>query len=197
MQTKTARTFRIENDLLDALESISVKHGDITGHLETALRGYKPIKAILKGKPKQVITVPEGVNTVAWVEWEAYRRIDKKKTISPAAARKQFKLLQKYNNEQQQQIVDNSIQNDYQGLFDLKGVDHENRKQSSTRQLSAVERVNLEAEYRERDRQSREGHGQTMDTTIRDIRAPTCQPIRGVDPGELGVVIDGHYTRSN
>lgn len=197
MQTKTARTFRIENDLLDALESISVKHGDITGHLETALRGYKPIKAILKGKPKQIITVPEGVNMEAWVEWEAYRRVDKKKTITPTAARKQFKLLQKYNNEQQQQIIDNSIQNDYQGLFDLKGGPNERNPRPPTRQLSAIDRVNQQAELRERERQSREGHGQVVGTPIRDIRESACQPVRGNDTGELGLVIDGHYTRSN
>jgi hypothetical protein len=197
MQTKTARTFRIENELLDALESISVKHGDITSHLETALRGYKPIKAVLKGKPKQAIEVPEGVNMEAWSEWEIYRRVDKKKTITPAAARKQFKLLQSYNNEQQQQIVDNSIQNDYQGLFDLKGVSHENRKQSPSGQLSAVERVSAQAELRERDRKSRESYGQAMDTPIRDIRLSACQPIRSDNAGELGLVINGDYARSD
>ena len=118
---KTVRTFRIDNNLLDALEQISNEHGDITKHIEAALSAYKPIKCIMKAKPKEALEIPPDVNTEAWIEWEAYRRIDRGKTITKAAANKQFKLLEKYEPEQQQQIIDNSIQNDYQGLFPLKG----------------------------------------------------------------------------
>lgn len=71
-------------------------------------------------KPKNVIIIPEGINQPAWNEWIEYRK-SKKKTVSSAAAKKQFKLLTDYAFDVQQQIIDQSIQNDYQGLFAPKG----------------------------------------------------------------------------
>ena len=68
---------------------------------------------------KKEIVIPEGINIDSWTEWIEARKANKKK-VSEAAAKKQFKLLAKYTEEQQKQIIDNSIQNDYQGLFDLK-----------------------------------------------------------------------------
>ena len=64
-------------------------------------------------------TLPIGLNVAAWDEWCDYRKSVKKK-VSDFAARKQFNLLLKYSEAQQQEIIDHSIANDYQGLFDLK-----------------------------------------------------------------------------
>ena len=61
-----------------------------------------------------------GINPDAWLEWEEFRRVYKKKKITKCAARKQFKLLEQHDYQTQQQIIDNSIQNDYQGLFLVK-----------------------------------------------------------------------------
>ncbi len=66
------------------------------------------------------ILIPVGINASAWTEWVDYRKT-KKKTVSQAAATKQFKLLSTYSLADQQKIIDNSISNDYQGLFELKG----------------------------------------------------------------------------
>ncbi len=65
------------------------------------------------------IVIPEGINIESWNEWFTYRK-EKKKTVSQAAAKKQFNLLAKYTTEQQKLIIDTSIQNDYQGLFEPK-----------------------------------------------------------------------------
>ena len=74
----------------------------------------------IKHKPlTKEILIPDGINAVAWNEWVDYRKT-KKKVISQAAATKQFKLLTNYALDVQQQIINQSIQNDYQGLFDLK-----------------------------------------------------------------------------
>lgn len=195
---KTVRTFRIDNNLLDALEQISNEHGDITKHIEAALSAYKPIKCIMKAKPKEALEIPPEINLAAWTEWEAYRRIDKHKTITKAAANKQFKLLKEYDPEQQQQIIDNSIQNDYQGLFPLKGGSNAAyQKPNQVRRSSAVDRVKGAGDQRERARQDREGDGPPMAEACRDLRASVSQPVRGNDTGELGIVIEGSYTRSN
>jgi hypothetical protein len=117
---KTMLTARIQNDLFDALESVCTETKTKTYHTEKALSEYKPIKRILDGR-KTEIEVPLGINLKAWDEWAEYRRSEKKRPITKAAAKKQFNLLLRYTPSQQQVIIDNSIQNDYQGLFPLSG----------------------------------------------------------------------------
>ena len=64
-------------------------------------------------------TIPIDINIEAWNEWCEYRKATRK-AVSSFAAKKQFKLLERYSMEDQQAIIDNSIANDYQGLFELK-----------------------------------------------------------------------------
>ncbi|MHC4538113.1 MAG: hypothetical protein ACYS6K_29660 [Planctomycetota bacterium] len=118
---KAMLSARIQDDLFDALESISTESQNKTFHVEKALNLYQPIKKALK--PRKVeLEIPEGINLNAWNEWVDFRKNEKRKAVSKAAAKKQFKLLLGYTLEQQQQIIDSSIQNDYQGLFALKGA---------------------------------------------------------------------------
>lgn len=70
-------------------------------------------------KNQEPYIIPDGINLEAWQEWETYRK-SKKKKISKAAANKQFKLLLKHSPEIQADIINKSIQNDYQGLFEPK-----------------------------------------------------------------------------
>ena len=69
---------------------------------------------------KKEIEIPEGINLEAWSEWVAFRKDFKRKPVSVPAANKQFKLLLKYDAIGQQEIIDKSISNDYQGLFDIR-----------------------------------------------------------------------------
>ena len=69
----------------------------------------------LKFNPATAAT--EKTNITAWTEWIDYRE-SKGKKISEAAAKKQVKFLANYPANVQQQIVDKSITNDYQGLFE-------------------------------------------------------------------------------
>ncbi|MDB4261554.1 hypothetical protein N9878_01670 [bacterium] len=80
----------------------------------------KNVKNVENEKNVNKLIVPVGINSAAWTEWVDYRKT-KKKTVSQAAATKQFKLLSTYSLADQQKIIDNSISNDYQGLFELKG----------------------------------------------------------------------------
>lgn len=69
------------------------------------------------------IAPPDFINPMAWDEWVKFRR-EKKKPISKTAAEKQFKFLSDYDFETQKSIVEESIKNDYQGLFPPKGGSH-------------------------------------------------------------------------
>jgi len=72
-----------------------------------------------KESKKENIIIPSGINLNSWSEWIAFRK-SKKKNVSELAAKKQFELLAKYPESVQKQIIDNSITNDYQGLFEPK-----------------------------------------------------------------------------
>lgn len=68
---------------------------------------------------KKEIVIPDGINSDSFNEWLEFRK-EKKKPVSLIAANKQFTLLAKYNKEIQKQIIDSSITNDWQGLFEPK-----------------------------------------------------------------------------
>ena len=144
------------------------------------------------------ILIPVGINAVAWNEWIAYRQ-SKKKKVSKAAAAKQFKLLANHALDVQQQIINQSIQNDYQGLFEPKGNSNGSYQQTNqpSRKLSVVERTKLANEERERARQAREGYGSPLAEASGNIRPPIEQPIRGDNSRELGTVIDGSFSRAD
>lgn len=74
---------------------------------------------------KEMIQIPIGLNTKAWDEWVDYRKKVRRKPVSAFAANRQFKMLLKYSEEDQQKIIDHSMDNDYQGLFELKGGQNE------------------------------------------------------------------------
>jgi len=150
-------------------------------------------------KDKNVIIIPDGINQPAWNEWVAYRN-SKKKTVSQVAAKKQFKLLANYAFEVQQQIIDQSIQNDYQGLFEPKGNTNEvNQRSNQPRKSSVVDRVHARANEREQARRAEERalDGQVVGEASGSLRPPAQQPVRGDNTPELGRVIDGNYTRTD
>lgn len=55
-----------------------------------------------------------------WQEWEEFRR-KKGKPISEIAAKRQIKMLKELSALEIIEVIDNSIANDYQGLFPPKG----------------------------------------------------------------------------
>lgn len=144
------------------------------------------------------ILIPVGINAVAWNEWIAYRQ-SKKKKVSKAAAAKQFKLLANHALDVQQEIINQSIQNDYQGLFEPKGNSNGSYQQANqpNRKLSVVERTKLANEERERARQARAGYGSTLAAATGNLRPPVEQPIRCDNSRELGSVIDGSFSRAD
>lgn len=79
-------------------------------------------------KPAQMPQVA-GLDVEAWVRWEKYRR-EIRKPIKPASLLAAQRQLAGYG-EFQSQVVEQSIANGYQGLFELKG--NGNGKNGSSR----------------------------------------------------------------
>jgi uncharacterized protein YdaU (DUF1376 family) len=80
-------------------------------------------------------------------------------------------------------------------------VHHETSRQSN-KPISAVDKVRVANEQRERERQIKygptgEGMGQALAATNGNIRSPASESIRGYDAGELGTVIDGDFSRAD
>jgi hypothetical protein len=74
------------------------------------------------------------IKVKGWDEWVSYRT-EIKKQMTPATVKKQIKFLEKFSPDQQQIIIDQSIQNGWAGLFEPKG--HGNGQQHK----SAIETV--------------------------------------------------------
>lgn len=77
------------------------------------------------------------LNFRAWGEW-CSKRSSMKKPISQKAAKSQIDMLCKYDIDTQREIINKSIQNDYQGLFEPKET------VSGKPRLSLAERTELE-----------------------------------------------------
>lgn len=110
--------------------------GQASGTQRAATKNVKNEKNEIKE-----ILIPIGINAPAWSEWVEYRK-SKKKVVSQKAATKQFGLLLKYSDFEQQQIINSSISNDYQGLFEPKVSPPSRQYQTTT------------------------GHGNTRDTPL-------------------------------
>jgi uncharacterized protein YdaU (DUF1376 family) len=161
---------------------------------------HKPLTTNHKPLNKEIL-IPDGINELAWKEWVDYRK-SKRKPISQAAAKKQFKLLSNYAFDLQKQIIDQSIQNDYQGLFELKGNSNAANQPGRTtagRKLSVVERTRQRNAEREQARRAEERalDGSTVGEATGNVWSPVEQPVRGDDTGELGTVIEGSCTTTD
>ena len=96
-----------------------------------------------ESKPKEKFDASEvdyiGLNRSAWLEWCEYRK-SKRKAISKAAAKKQVETLMSFDEEVQKKMIDQSIANDYQGIFELKAGFNSNGVQFKTAQEKRAER---------------------------------------------------------
>jgi hypothetical protein len=83
------------------------------------------------------------INEEAWAEWIDWRHKEKRKKVTPTAAKKQRKMLSQYNPVIQQQIIDQSIMSDWQGLFPPKQAQTctERANQNAARQIAQYQDV--------------------------------------------------------
>lgn len=111
------------------------KKGDDANALRTECEGNA--KQETRNTKQETIIIPESINLIAWNEWLDFRK-SKKKPVSEIAAKKNFTLLAKYSKTEQQEIINNSIKNDYQGLFDLK---KQSKQEESTEVPNEIQRL--------------------------------------------------------
>jgi len=124
---------------------------DLLTHLRT--------KSESKPKPpavKQEMQYPPQLNIEAWNEWKAYRRENKMKAYKPSARSEGVAVnnlikLSKGDHHTQLLIVQQSMANGYQGLFEVKtneanksGNDQAGRNSSEERVNSALEKQRAE-----------------------------------------------------
>lgn len=143
------------------------------------------------------IEIPENINSEAWQEWIEYRK-SKKKPVSKIAANKQFKLLGNYDFYNQQLIINQSIQNDYQGLFELKGNSYEkNNRPNQTGRPTNIDRVNQATDEWLRQRTAQTGdNGEAMENTSGNLREFSGD-VRGCSDRSMGTTIEGDYTTTD
>ena len=81
------------------------------------LRNIKPKATMMQGVAIMMANAKEydGVNLSAFNEWMAYKKYKNKGAIT-----KTLNMLNKYDFQTQQEMVDKSIMNEYKGLFEPK-----------------------------------------------------------------------------
>ena len=79
-------------------------------------------------KVKKEIVLPFNSDTFtsAWNEWLTYRK-ETKKTLSESAIKKQLEFLRQYGEDNAIKIINQSIMNGWQGLFEIKNTKSDNR----------------------------------------------------------------------
>jgi hypothetical protein len=74
-------------------------------------------------KAKEKIPLPHGpAFALAWIEWEQYRK-EKKETLTPTTTKRQLKKLATYPEAIAIAMLNNSMDNGWTGLFELKAGD--------------------------------------------------------------------------
>lgn len=66
------------------------------------------------------LVVPETLNLESWSDWESYRKERRLATYKNTSKKKQWEFLCKYSKDDQREIINTSIANNWQGLFPLK-----------------------------------------------------------------------------
>lgn len=156
------------------------------------------IKEIL---PTNEIVIPLGINHDAWNEWIDFRK-SKRKPVSQRAANKQFELLNKYSEDQQRHIINQSISNDYQGLFEPKGGANGTHQRSDQQRPdnSAAGRVRANIARARAERAAIiGGDGGFVGEDVIDVRPQMGEQLRGSSgPGQgMGSLIEGDFSRAD
>ena len=102
--------------------SVSQYGDDLITHLRTKAKPVKKAKTELA-----IVNYPMALNVYAWELWIEFRKTAKFKKYKSDAPMN--KLIKMGNGDEQLLIVQQSIDNEYQGLFELKS----SQKQSTTK----------------------------------------------------------------
>jgi hypothetical protein len=98
---------------------------------------------------KELIINNKELNKEKYEEWLSYKS-KKKKPVSELACKKQIEMLAKYTKEQQELIIDQSITNDWQGLFPPKENDNAKSSRHSNKSAATRTAENIQKEFGQR-----------------------------------------------
>ncbi len=97
--------------------------------------------------PHNTVNEPSiNISIAGWDEWVAYRAEIKKK-MSPSTIKKQVKFLEQKPPAEQQAIIDQSIQNGWTGLFNLKEKSNGQNRTDGKPHSRGVTEVRLSAMF--------------------------------------------------
>lgn len=130
------------------------------------------------------IDLPVSVDRDNWISWCQFRS-SKRKPISEQAAKQQIAMLSGQAPDVQRATVQQSIANDYQGLFPPKG-DSYAANQSSRQPVSELDRVNEAISRRAREREAAvsgqrgdaDGRGNILEADVGAVRLSVHPPVR-------------------
>lgn len=108
----------------------------VTSGNENVTTENKRIREKREENKRKTPLIPQGINRESWDEWVQHRK-EIKKPLTPTAMEKQFKLLLDHPYDQKE-IIDQSIQNSWQGLFPPKRTPQQ--KNLAQRNRDAFER---------------------------------------------------------
>lgn len=141
---------------------------DLITHLRTKAEAKaKPLKK--KSEIPEVV-YPDNLNIEAWETWIEFRKAAKFKRYKSDATMK--KLSKMGNQLEQMLIVQQSIDNEYQGLFELKGGSNGKENPNTSKKLSAFERM------------------QKANSEYRQPQPDECKVVVGADGGYMGGAVD-------
>ena len=221
---KKVRTIRIDRQVSDDLDFICERHGDVSWHIEQALKGYKPISQLstqIKAEP----TEPRGISSTpikdGWVEAEqlfddfwhsGIRKVNKKK------AKALFSNLLKKPRELSKldftyrliQDIKTRLASNQLGFAEMHPTTYLNGERwndevtpnaqnqlgrpTATSRLTPAQRTKAAGERWEAEQKD---NVPTMGGNAGDLRSSVQQPIRGGADGFVGTTIDGDYTTTD
>jgi len=223
---KKVRTIRIDKDVSDSLDSICIRHGDVSWHIERALRGYGPIKQLTR-QPTADPPVAKGISPTpimgGWVEgdrlfelfWLAgMKKTNKKKakplfltiikkagpTYEEATTTMLIGDIQKRLNSNQLGFAEMHPTTYLNGeRWNDEVINHENTTgtSQSNRYETPADRSRAAAQGYLDERAIREGNDSIVGSHAGDLRAAVGEQQR-INPNEnMGEIIDGNFTRSD
>lgn len=167
---KKPKTYNLKRVIYETINKLAIADGRsdsdwLNIHLGSTLptkEASKPKTALVKSE----VIYPLYLNVDAWDKWIAFRKLAKFKKYKSDATMK--KLAKMGDSTEQFLIVQQSIDNEYQGLFALKG--NNNGHQSASKKKSAYDRAReANSEYRQPDER---------------------EVVMGTDGGHMGRTVD-------
>lgn len=169
------------------LNECATNQEPVTSNQEPITNTKKTLSALPPDHSRKFIAkrveLPPGIDQKSWIDWCEFRS-SKKKPVSKAAAKKQISMLLKYTETIQREIVDKSISNDYQGLFEPKGGNHATHQQPDKPRCPADR-------FRALRQAEQQGNGSLVAENAGDIRPLLGDEFRDSPIGGLEFRPDG------